>query len=132
MSNDKQGGGFSWFVAGLGIGALVGVLYAPKTGREMRDEILTNAREGSDYLRQRSREVADQASTYVDRSKAQVNDYVDRGRDYAERGRGQWNEFVNQGRDIVNEKTAKVTAAVEAGKDVYKNIADTPNTHSEN
>jgi len=32
MANDKQVA-FGWFVAGLGLGALVGILYAPKSGR---------------------------------------------------------------------------------------------------
>ena len=36
----EQSSGFSWFLAGLGIGALVGVLYAPKSGRETREELM--------------------------------------------------------------------------------------------
>ena len=31
-----QGQGLVWLLAGLGIGALLGVLYAPKSGRETR------------------------------------------------------------------------------------------------
>jgi gas vesicle protein len=37
-NNDSSSGGFGWFLAGLGIGALVGVLYAPKSGTETRDD----------------------------------------------------------------------------------------------
>ena len=38
MADDNGSGGFGWFLAGLGIGALVGVLYAPKSGKETRDD----------------------------------------------------------------------------------------------
>jgi len=119
MSEEKQSSGFSWFLAGLGIGALVGVLYAPKAGKETREDLASGAREGSEYLKQRGREAADQVSTYVDRGKTQVNDYVSRGKEYADRGRAQWDEFVNQGKNFVSEKTDKVSAAVDAGRQAY-------------
>jgi gas vesicle protein len=126
MADETQSSGFSWFLAGLGLGALIGVLYAPKAGWETREDILTGAREGSEYLKQRGRETADQMSTLVDRGKGQVNEYVDRGRDYAQRGREQWDEFVSQGRQFVNEQTGKVSAAVEAGKQAYKSTSAEP------
>ena len=43
MSADR--GGFGWFLIGLGIGAAVGVLYAPKSGQETREELASSARE---------------------------------------------------------------------------------------
>lgn len=108
----EQSSGFSWFLAGLGIGALVGVLYAPKSGRETREELLSSARDGSDYLKTRSREAASQFNDYTERGRARVNEYVDRGRT-------QWDDFVKQGKDYVEDKSNKVSAAVQAGKDAY-------------
>jgi gas vesicle protein len=112
MSHEESSGGFSWFLAGLGAGALLGVLFAPKAGRETREELVSGAREGTEYLRQRSREVS-----------GQVNDYVDRGRDYADKGRAQWDDFVNRGRGYVKEQSDKVSSAVEAGKEAYRQTA---------
>jgi len=112
MANDENSRGFSWFLAGLGAGALLGVLFAPKAGKETRDTLVSGAREGTEYLRQRSREAADQ-----------VNDYVDRSREYMDKGRAQWEEFVNKGRRYVNDQTEKVSSAVEAGKDAYRQTA---------
>lgn len=109
----EQSSGFSWFLAGLGIGALVGVLYAPKSGRETREELLSNARDGSEYLKTRSREAATQVNAYTERGRERVNEYVDRGR-------GQWDDFVKGGRDFVQDKTNKVSAAVQAGKQAYE------------
>jgi gas vesicle protein len=133
MSEENQSSGFSWFLAGLGIGALIGLLYAPKSGRETREELITGAREGSEYMRQRGRETADQVSHLVDRGKTQMNEYVDRGKEYVDRGRSQWEEFVGQGRDYVHEKADKVSAAVDAGREAYRNtsspVIETPFTH---
>jgi gas vesicle protein len=132
MSEEKQTSGFSWFLAGLGIGALVGVLYAPKSGRETRVGIATGAREGSDYLKQRAREAAEQATEIVDRGKVQVTEYVDRGKEYVDRGKAQWEDFINQGRQLVTEQKEKVTAAVDAGREAYINTSapsDVPSEH---
>jgi len=38
------------FLAGLGLGALVGVLYAPKSGRETRQSLIDAAEEGRDFV----------------------------------------------------------------------------------
>jgi gas vesicle protein len=130
MTEERQSSGFSWFLAGLGIGALIGVLYAPKAGRETREELLSSAREGSEYLKQRGREAVDQVGDLVDRSKTQVTEYVDRGKEVVERGRAQWDEFVNQGRQFVNDQTGKVTAAVEAGRQAYQNTSSSENEES--
>jgi gas vesicle protein len=119
MSEDRSSS-FGWFLAGMGLGALVGVLYAPKSGRETREDIVNGARDGSEYLRARSREAAEQMSDLVDRGKAQVNEYVDRGREYADRGRARWEEIVEKGRDFVGEQSDKVSAALDAGRQAYR------------
>jgi gas vesicle protein len=124
MSEEKQSSGFSWFLAGLGLGALIGVLYAPKAGRETRETLINGAREGSEYLKQRGREAADQVGDLVDRGRTQASEYVGRGKEYLDRGRAQWDEFVNQGRQFVNEQSGKVSAAVDAGKKAYQGSAE--------
>ena len=63
MADGEGSTGFLWFLAGLGVGAVVGVLYAPKSGDEMRDVIRSKAQEGSDKARATSQ--AAQHSTGV-------------------------------------------------------------------
>ena len=66
---ERDGNGFLWFLAGLGVGAVVGVLYAPKSGDEMRDVIRSKAQEGSERARQHARRAREQASEWVDRGR---------------------------------------------------------------
>ena len=119
MAEDNKGYGLAWFLAGLGVGALVGVLYAPKSGRETREDLLSGARDGTDYVRNRARQAAEDVGALVDRSKEQVGEYVGRGREAVDRGRAQWEEFVERGKNLVSEQTGRVTAAVDAGRQAY-------------
>ena len=54
MAEESKSYGLAWFLAGLGVGALVGILYAPKSGKETREVIANGAREGTEYLRART------------------------------------------------------------------------------
>jgi gas vesicle protein len=113
MAEENKINSLAWFVAGLGVGALVGILYAPKSGRETREDLISGAREGTEYLRTRARQAAEQVGGLVDKGTDQAGDYV-------ERGRAQWEEFVERGKSLVSEQTSRVTAAVEAGRQAYR------------
>ena len=61
MTDEEQGGSanaFGWFLVGLGIGAAVGVLYAPQAGTETREGLAEGARERAEYLKQKSKDAA--------------------------------------------------------------------------
>ena len=123
MSEEGKIHHLGWFIAGLGVGALVGILYAPKSGRETREDLVSGAREGTEYLRERSRQAAEQVGTLVDKGKEHAGEYVERGREVVDRGRAQWEEFVERGKNLVNDQTTRVTAAVDAGREAYKATA---------
>ena len=59
----------NYFLLGLGIGSLVGVLFAPKSGEETREYIAKKAREGNELARMRGRELRDRAEETVERGK---------------------------------------------------------------
>jgi gas vesicle protein len=126
MAEESKSFGVGWFLAGLGVGALVGILYAPKSGRETREDIVGTAREGTEFLRARTKQAAEEVSALVDKSKEQVSEYVERGREAVDRGRAQWEEFVEKGKSLVTEQTGRVTAAVDAGRQAYHNTTSVP------
>jgi gas vesicle protein len=73
MSDRDSNNNLIWFLAGLGFGALVGVLYAPRSGRETREAIRSTALEGRDYIKNRGREAKDTVSEWVERGKDVIN-----------------------------------------------------------
>ncbi len=123
MADDSKAQGLAWFLAGLGVGALVGILYAPKSGRETREDIVNSAREGKEYLRTRTQQAVEQVGDLVDKGKGQVTEYVERGREVVDRGRAQWEEFVERGKGLVSDQSSRLATAVEAGREAYRTTA---------
>lgn len=117
--NDSGVSGFGWFLAGLGIGALVGVLYAPKSGKETRDDLVAGALEARDKAQEYYTTGQEKVGEYVERGKQVAGQYADKGREYYDKGRTQWSEYVDKGKTLVQNQKEAVTAAVDAGKDAY-------------
>ena len=135
--NDSGVGGFGWFLAGLGIGALVGVLYAPKSGKETRDDIVAGALDAREKANQYYNQGVQQAGQYVDQGKQVVGEYVTKGKDVAgqyvdkgkealDKGRTQFSQYVDKGKELIQNQTDAVSAAVDAGKDAYVKTATPP------
>ncbi len=89
--SDRDGSGFLWFLTGLGIGAAIGVLYAPKSGRETRETLINKAEEGRDLVTER-----------------------------AKRAREQANEWVDKGREVLNQQKEQIKSAYDAGRQAYR------------
>jgi gas vesicle protein len=87
---DNVGSKVSYFLVGLGVGALVGVLFAPKSGEETREYLSKKADEGRDYAQKKARELRERAD-----------------------------ELVERGKDVATRKRDSLTAAVEAGREAY-------------
>ena len=88
---NNDGSKFFYFLAGIGIGALIGVLFAPQSGEETREMIAGKTDESREFLLRKSRELRDQASGYVER-----------------------------GKEVLNEQREHLVSAIEAGKQAYR------------
>lgn len=93
--SERDGSSFLWFLAGLGLGAAVGVLYAPLSGSETRRVIFEKAEEGSDYVRSRAREAREQAKQWADRGREVLNQQKEQFRTAYEAGRQAYHETTN-------------------------------------
>jgi gas vesicle protein len=70
MTENNAGSKVSFFLVGLGIGALMGILFAPKSGEETREYLSQKADEGRDYAQRKARELRERAEDLVERSKS--------------------------------------------------------------
>lgn len=88
--------GVGWFIAGLGLGAMLGVLFAPKAGKEIREGLVSGARDSKEFVASRSKQARDQINSVVDRSRDQISQYAERGKDLAGKGRERWSGIVDR------------------------------------
>lgn len=89
--SDHSGSKVSYFLVGLGIGALVGILFAPKSGEETREYLSKKAEEGKVYAQRKARELRERAE-----------------------------DLVERGKEVMHHRKEQVTAAVDAGKEAYQ------------
>ena len=90
--SERNGSGALWFLVGVGIGAVVGLLYAPQSGAETREILMSKAEEGRDFIRKRGREAREQASQWAERGKEAYNTQKDQIRSAVEAGRQAYRE----------------------------------------
>jgi gas vesicle protein len=88
---ESTGSKISYFMVGLGIGALVGILFAPKSGDETREYLSQRAEEGKEYAQRKARELRERAE-----------------------------EMVERGRQAAARQKESISAAVDAGRDAYQ------------
>jgi gas vesicle protein len=91
MSEGNGGSKFTYFLAGLGIGAMVALLFAPRSGEETRELLTRKAEEGREYVAGKSKELRKQAE-----------------------------ELVEKAKELVNQQKEQLSAALEAGKQAYQ------------
>ena len=66
---DNVGSKVTYFLVGLGVGALVGILFAPKSGDETREFLSKKADEGREYAQRKAKELRERADDLIERGK---------------------------------------------------------------
>jgi len=94
--SDRDGSSLLWFLAGLGIGAAVGILYAPKAGDELRQQLREVAEEGRENVKQRARQAREQAGSWAEKGRDYLNQQKDQIRSAYEAGRQAYREATSQ------------------------------------
>lgn len=124
MSEEKNGlakGLFVGFLIGGVVGAITALLYAPKSGRELRTDI-----------KKKATDLAEGASDYVKNAKGKAKDIIVQGKsrseqlvsevkEKAEHIMGDADKVISDIRERAGSEGSKIKAAFRAGIDTYKN-----------
>ena len=97
---ENEGGGCGSFVMGLltgtVLGAGLGMLFAPKSGSETRDFLMSKANEGTELAKRRAQELKDQAAVTIERGKSTVQRQKESLSAAVDAGRAAYRDTVNQ------------------------------------
>jgi len=63
----------TYFLLGLGVGSLIGILFSPKSGEGARDYLSQKLKEGRKHARKEERKLRERAEDLVERGKEMVN-----------------------------------------------------------
>ena len=118
-----------YFLCGLGIGAALGILYAPRSGEETREELRHRANEGRDYVRRRAGEGREYVRERAGEGREYVKKRTEEGREYVrERStelKHKAEEAVQKGRGAIETQRGQLAAALEAGLKAYREATET-------
>lgn len=103
----------TYLLIGGGIGAIIALLFAPKSGRELRGDIAEVTKKGIDYSAERAKQLGQTVDEYYERGREKAADLYEVGREKASKA-------VESGKDIISSKTEAYAAAIEAGKQAYR------------
>jgi gas vesicle protein len=87
---DNVGSKVSYFLVGLGVGALMGVLFAPKSGEDTREYLAKRADDGREFAQKKAKELRERAD-----------------------------ELIERGKDVAAKKRESLSAAVDAGREAF-------------
>ena len=91
MADDNGANKLTYFLIGFGLGAVVALLFAPKSGKELREDIAETTRRG-----------------------------YGKGREWAETGREKASGLLEEAKETVTRGKERISAAIEAGQQVYR------------
>ncbi len=85
MSSSKGPSRITVFLAGLGIGAIIALLFAPRSGEETRELIGRKAEKGREYIENKGRELRRHAEEAVEKGKRSAEELVEKGKNLVAR-----------------------------------------------
>lgn len=118
--SERKGDVFVGLVVGGLIGAVIGILFAPKSGKETRediankaDEVLTKAKEEYDKAVEKSKAVYEAAVL-------RLKDVEVSAKEKVEEIEGKVSELASQGAEVFQDNKNRLKKALDAGVETYR------------
>jgi gas vesicle protein len=115
MGNDSDNisARLTYLLIGGGIGAILALLFAPKSGQELRGDIADATRKGVDKSREAARELGQRAGEYYEVTRDRASELYSTATDRV-------TDVAQKAREAATGQIGTVTAAIEAGKKAYQ------------
>lgn len=102
----------TYLLIGGSIGAILALLFAPKSGQELRGDIADATRKGIDRSRETASQIGSKAGEYYEATRDRASEIYSAAADRA-------GTLAEGARDVASRKGGQLSAAIEAGKQAY-------------
>ena len=101
----------SCFAIGATLGAVVALLFAPKSGRELREDLADATRKGVDRARETGTQLSTKAGEYYENAAARAGDLATTAREAASRRGERFSSAVEAGRLAYQEEKRRTESS---------------------
>jgi len=119
MSEQKSDLFKGLFIGGL-IGIALGILFAPKSGKETRDDIKNKCGELFVKAKEKCETVAEKSKLAYEKSVKQMKDMNLSVKETAMDMEGKVDELANQGAEVIQRNKNRFIKAIDAGLEAYR------------
>ena len=102
----------TYLLIGGGIGAVIALLFAPKSGQELRGDIADATKKGIEKSKETAAHLQERAGEYYEVGRERASEYIHTAQEKA-------GELATKARSAAATTANPFTAAVEAGKEAY-------------
>ena len=103
----------TYLLIGGGIGAILALLFAPKSGQELRGDIADATRKGIDRSREAAQQLGDRAGEYYEATRGRAAELYSQAAEKV-------TEAAQTARDAASRQTGTLSAALDAGRKAYQ------------
>ena len=112
-SGDNISTRLTYLLIGGGIGAILALLFAPKSGHELRGDIADATRKGIDRSREAAQQLGDRAGEYYEATRGRASELYTQAAEKV-------GEVAQTAREAAARQGGTVAAAIDAGKKAYQ------------
>ncbi|HEY8187710.1 MAG TPA: YtxH domain-containing protein [Pyrinomonadaceae bacterium] len=123
-SGDSISTRLCYLLIGGGIGAVLALLFAPKSGQELRGDIADATRKGIDKSREAAQQLGERAGEYYESTRERAGELYSqaatKASDIYSQASDKVGEVAKTAREAAARQTSTVSAAIDAGKKAYQ------------
>lgn len=112
-SGDSVSTRLTYLLIGGGIGAVIALLFAPKSGQELRGDLADATRKGIDRSREAAQQLGDRAGEYYETTRERAAELYSTASEKV-------GEVARTARETASRQTGTMAAAIDAGKKAYQ------------
>src|SRR5215510_16262541 len=111
-SGDSISTRLTYLLIGGGIGAVIALLFAPKSGHELRGDIADATRKGIDRSREAAQQIGDRAVEYYEAIRGRAAELYSQAAEKV-------SDMAQSAREAAARQGGTLSAAIDAGKKAY-------------